>query len=176
MNNITKDPVLVILVTLNCKFCHQLFNVWDKIINEMLLIYPKLRFPTHTIESKKYKYPPIFVHQNKINNKLFPYDLNNYILWYPMVMLIPGDSWDKCIMNHTEKLSNIQIMNSKINNQGLLENVNIWDIYKEKNYSIWLKEALTKININNSSKSYEQIIKKINDIQPVRKIYTLTSR
>lgn len=146
------QPVLVVLMTKNCYFCENLLKIWDQVINIMLSIHPQLRFPTNTIDTIKFKHPPLYVHNNTINYNLFPKDLNNYILWYPVVMLIPGDSWDMAnahlgINNHV-KLQGVQIMNSKVID-GLIKPFNKYDIMKPDNFGLWLKEVLKNISIKN---------------------------
>lgn len=147
-------PVLVILMRKNCHFCEALIKSWDKIIQSLLLIYPQLRFPISTIHTKQYQYPPIYIENDTINYNLFPKDLSNYILWYPFVMLIPGESWDECHLNlginNTAKLQNVQIMNSQINN-GIIKPYNQYDMRLYKKYpdyfTHWFKESLKKLTL-----------------------------
>jgi hypothetical protein len=145
-----KEPVLVVLVTKNCQFCDELLKIWDKIVQAMLSIYPKLRFPVNTIETKQYRYPPLYVEKNTINYNLFPKDLSQYIIWYPMVMLIPGDSWDQCNeklgLYNTAKLNHVQIMNSKMVD-GYIKPYNQYNIKNLSSYTDWLIMALQNLNI-----------------------------
>src|SRR6516162_6234452 len=91
------DPVLIVLLTTKkCPFCDALIKIWPQMIQSLLQIYPKLRFPVKTIDTIKYQYPPIYVHNNMIDINLFPKDLSQYIIWYPFIMLVPGDVWDRC--------------------------------------------------------------------------------
>ena len=142
-------PVLVILITKNCYFCENLLKIWDQVIKSMLSIYPQLRFPSSTVDTIKFQHPPLYVHNNTINYNLFPKDLSNYILWYPFIMLIPGDSWDQCNLNlgvnNTTKLQNVQIMNSVITND-IIKPFNKYNITKPENFGLWLKEALQNIS------------------------------
>lgn len=147
-------PVLIILMRKNCYFCELLIKSWDNIIQSLLSVYPQLRFPISTIDTKQYQYPPIYVHNDTINYNLFPKDLSNYILWYPFVMLIPGDSWDECNLNlginNTAKFKNVQIMNCKQDDNGINRAYNQYDMRLYKKYPEyfihWLKDALKKIN------------------------------
>lgn len=147
------DPVLVILLSPpeKCIWCNYLLQNWDVSIQSLLSVYPNLKFPPATEETKKYKYPPIIVHNRTIDTKIFPKDLfNYYVLWTPMIMLIPGESWDKCNQNlspsNTVKLENVQVMNGKISSHGL-EYSQIHDIRKPESFSTWLKETLPGSNI-----------------------------
>lgn len=141
------DPVLVVLLSPNCGWCEFLINNWDVSIKSMLSVYPKLKFPPTTENTTKYIYPPIIVRDKTINTKIFPKDLFNYfILWTPMVMLIPQVSWNKCIKNPSLKLENVQVMNGVTNNHGI-EYSQLWDIRKPESFGLWLKEALKNMNI-----------------------------
>ena len=67
----SQDPVLVVLVTKNCKFCDELLKIWDQLIQALLSVYPNLQFPTTSIETKQYQYPPIYINKNTIIFKIF---------------------------------------------------------------------------------------------------------
>ena len=47
-------PILVVLMRKDCHFCEALIKLWDKIIQSLLSVYPQLRFPVQTIETKQY--------------------------------------------------------------------------------------------------------------------------
>lgn len=152
------DPVLVVLLSPNCGWCEFLINNWDVSIKSMLSVYPKLKFPPTTENTTTYKYPPIIVRDKTINTKIFPKDLFNYfILWTPMVMLIPQASWDKCIKNPSLKLENVQVMNGVTNNHGI-EYSQLWDIRKPESFGLWLKEALKNMNIYTENKENNENI------------------
>jgi len=163
-------PILIILIKKDCVFCELLLKNWDKIIQSILTVYPQMRFPIQTVETKQYKYPPIHVENNTINYNLFPKNLSNYILWYPFIMLIPGYSWDQCNlnlgMNNTSSFENVQIMNANITN-GIIKpfnqyNMRITTKYTEY-FTIWIKEALKNITYKNE-KFFLKPIEYTNDI------------
>ena len=108
-----KEPVFVALVSSTCNPCKMLLNGWDKLTETIIKHYPKLRFPAQTPETNKYKYPPIMIHNNNIN-AIFPKDLLKYMYWYPIMLLIDGNEWDKGMANKDYIFENIQIMNSEL--------------------------------------------------------------
>jgi len=140
------EPVLVFLLSSNCMWCDYLLKNWDVTVNALVSVYPNIRFPLPIEETKKYKYPPIILNHNQLHPS-YPKDLLNYhILWAPMILLIPGNVWDECMLNLNKKLYNMEIMNSNmINNK--IEYLQKWDIRKPENFSNWLLEALKIKNI-----------------------------
>lgn len=137
------DPVLVLIISPihECIHCEALMNIWHKVTDSLLSAYPKLKFPVSTIDTKQYKYPPIILKDKKVPS-IYPKDLNNYCyLWTPMTILVPGQSWHKCLANPDAKLENIQIMNSKIAN-GIYQPVPTWNTRVAENFGLWLKESL----------------------------------
>jgi hypothetical protein len=145
------DYVLVTIVSNNCPHCAELLKIWNNVTNELLKVYPSLRFPVSTIETKQYKYPPIMIHNKNLNTNLFPKDLLVYEkYWTPIVLLIPSASWDKCNEklgpnNHTT-LENVYIMNSTIVN-GKLTPIPIYNTKDPVQFGVWLKDTLNNIQI-----------------------------
>ncbi len=158
------DPVLVVLVSSpnECYHCEALLKIWHKITESLLAVYPKLKFPSATLDTKHYKYPPIMIKNNKIGNA-FPKDLSNYInqswTWNPMTILIPGESWQKSLKENV-KLENVHIMNSYLVND-VYQYIPTWNTKIPDNFGLWLKETLPKIQ--NQIKFFPSIIEKINN-------------
>lgn len=158
------DPVLVVLVSQpnECHHCEALLKIWHKITNSLLTVYPKLKFPNATLDTKNYKYPPIMIKDNQISSS-FPKDLNNYFnkswTWNPMTLLIPGESWQRSLKEDV-KLENVQIMNSKLVDD-IYQYIPIWNTRNEDNFGLWLKETLPKIH--QPIKFFPSIIEKINN-------------
>jgi hypothetical protein len=145
------DPVLIVLLSSECSWCNYLLKNWDVTIQALLQVYPKLKFPSSNKDTKKYKYPPIIAENKSIDIYQYPKDLSNYIiLWLPMIMLVPGDVWDKCNQQlgpyDKSKLENIQIMNGIYINDKL-EYKQQWDIRKPEHFASWLSDALKNLNI-----------------------------
>lgn len=148
------EPVLITLISSKCTPCLNLMNIWNNVTQSLINTYSKLRFPVATEETKQYKYPPIIINNWVIDSNIYPKDLTNYILWTPITLLIPGDSWNYC--NETlgpkneRKLKNVQIMNSKWEN-NTYKNFPFWDTSSPLAFSTWLTEALNKIHVINIS-------------------------
>ena len=158
------EPVLVVLVqpSHECVHCEALMKIWPKVTQSLLTVYPKLKFPIPIHETKKYKYPPILIKNNQVA-PIYPHDLNNYCGkdgWSPMVLLIPGESWQKAIKDPKAniKLENVQIMNSKLDN-NILVPFNKWKTKDPKNFGLWLKEVLPKLH---PIQFFPSILEKIN--------------
>jgi len=151
------EPVLVVLMSPanQCQWCNYMLKNWDVNINAMLSVYPKLRFPKPNDETKQYKYPPIIIQNKTIDSKLYPKELfNYYLLWSPIVMLIPGESWDECNQqlgpNNYKKFKNVQVMNGVSSDKYPVYN-QIYDIRKPESFGTWIKEALNNINVSTSN-------------------------
>ena len=164
------DPVLVVLISPSheCVHCEALMKIWHKITEVLLSIYPKLKFPQTTIDTKHHKYPPIMIKDKKISS-VFPKDLSNYCgqwwSWSPMTILIPGESWQKA--KDGSKLENIHIMNSKMAN-GIMHYDPIWNTKDPNQFGLWLKETLPKTQI--PIKFFPSIIEKINNPEPKKDV------
>jgi hypothetical protein len=133
------------MVSDQCPHCNALLKIWDQVTEELLKICPNLRFPIQTVETLQYKYPPIMVKNKTLNTNIFPKDLTTYMTneyWYPIVLLIPGESWENAL--NGGKLTNIQILNTKEIN-GKLKYVPTWDTRKVEPYGLWLKDTLPKM-------------------------------
>ncbi len=52
------DPVLVVLIAPSdqCVYCEALMKIWHKVTDSLISVYPKLKFPQATIDTKQYKY------------------------------------------------------------------------------------------------------------------------
>ena len=143
------DPVLVVLLrSEKCQHCDDLLKIWSQMIQSLLTIYPQLRFPIKTIDTIQFQYPPIYVKNNTINVNLFPKDLSQYIIWYPLIMLIPGESWDECNKKlgpyNPATLKNVQIMNGQYKN-GVVTGEYKWNTHHINDFILWFKDALSKI-------------------------------
>ncbi len=154
------EPILVALISPSqeCVHCDAMIKIWDKITTSLLSVYPKLKFPQHTPDTKQYKYPFIMVRNKKVPS-IFPKDLNTYCsenwTWRPMILLIPGDSWNKSLKSNI-KLENVQIMNSKLIN-NVMSPVATWLTNNPDNFGLWLKETLPKVQIKFFPSILEQI-------------------
>jgi hypothetical protein len=143
------DYVFVTILSNNCPHCSELLKIWNNVTAELIKVYPTLRFPVSTIDTKQYKYPPIIVHNDTINTNLYPKDLLTYKKhWTPIVLLVPSASWDKCNEklgpNNIVGLENVYIMNSTIVN-GKLSPIPIYNTKDPVQFGIWLKDTLTMI-------------------------------
>lgn len=144
------DYVLVTLLSNNCNHCTELLKIWNNITTELLKVYPTLRFPIATIDTKQYKYPPIIIHNKTINTNLYPKDLLTYEkYWTPITLLIPSVSWDKCNQklgtNNIHILENVYIMNSTIFNDKLTP-IPVYNTKDPTQFGLWLKDTLNIIN------------------------------
>ena len=181
MLNIKTEPVFVALVSSTCNPCKLLLNGWDVLTNTLVKNYPKLRFPNHTQETKKYKYPPVMIHNNTINS-IFPKDLNNYLHWYPIMLLIDGNEWDKGMSNKDYIFDKVQIMNSQVINNKVTY-LRIKNENNPEDIVSWVKDTSevfkkTELNMSNTNPvSYiAPIIKKIKEEDICKNTLGLISR
>lgn len=155
------DPVLVVIIApLNeCVFCEALMKIWPKVTESLLSIYPKLKFPEHTNDTKNYKYPPIIMKNKQLDSK-HPKDLINYCgqfwSWTPMTLLVSGESWKNAL--NGGKLENVQIMNSKLVN-NILKPFPTWNTKNPTQFGLWLKDTLPKVQ--NQIQLYPSILEPI---------------
>lgn len=132
---IIKMSVIIILLSPShkCIWCDYVLKNYDSIIKNILLV-SNYRFPMANHETKSYQYPPIIVHDKKID-PIYPKELLNYhIEWSPMFMLVDGNAWDN------GKLENVRVMNSTIVDNKI-KYKQIYDIRKHENFTNWLKET-----------------------------------
>jgi hypothetical protein len=84
-------PMLVRIMASTCRHCGPLKENWPAIEAGVRQIIPNLR--TIEIEVDGTKGPWII-------DSALPSDLNKYTVWFPMIILINGNLWDKAMAGH----------------------------------------------------------------------------
>lgn len=130
------EPIVVFYKSSMCRHCNNLTAIWDKVQVSLKEVYPKLRF---------------FVLLAKDNSGTFdentaPKDIIRYGKWYPMILLIPGPTWDAAMANLGPKnpieiKDGVQIMNATWD-KGQLAYTQKYDIRKTEEFAKWLKDSL----------------------------------
>ena len=138
------EPTLVLYKSNMCRHCTALSNIWDtppnkdedSVLSALKKVYPKLRFYVLTAKDNT----------GKFDENTAPKDLIRYGKWYPMILLIPGRTWDTAMSklgpkNDIQLVEGVQIMNG-IWEGNELKYVQKYDIRKPTEFAKWLKESL----------------------------------
>lgn len=138
------EPVVVFYKSNTCRHCASLLSIWDKppskdedsVITAMKKVYPKIRF--FIVSSKD--------NSGKFDENTAPKDLIRYAKWFPMILLIPGKTWDLAMSklgpkNDVQLTDGVQVLNG-VWDKGELKYVYRYDIRKPSEFAKWLREAL----------------------------------
>jgi hypothetical protein len=146
----THEPVVVLYKSNQCGHCTRLSTIWDNppgkgedsCVSAMRKVYPKIRFYTLTVKENN----------GKFDENTAPKDLFRYRFWFPMILLVPGKTWDAAMAqlgpkNNVRIQDGVQIMNGawsidKTSKQEVILNVQKYDIRKPVKFAEWLKESL----------------------------------
>jgi len=83
-----------------------------------------------------------------IDIRNFPKDLRRYLLWFPMLLLIPSDTWDEANRhlgpNSSSRLNGIYVMNGKFEDNRLIRE-EIWDRSLTDSYVSWVTSVFTEV-------------------------------
>lgn len=138
------EPTLVLYKSNMCRHCTALSNIWDSPPNKdeesvtgaLKKVYPKLRFYVLTAKDNT----------GKFDENSAPKDLIRYGKWYPMILLVPGRTWDSAMSklgpkNDVPLIEGVQIMNGMWEGNEL-KYVQKYDIRKPTEFARWLRESL----------------------------------
>jgi len=138
------EPTVVLYKSSMCRHCTALSNIWDtapskddeSVTGALKKVYPKLRFYVLTAKDNT----------GRFDENTAPKDIVRYGKWYPMILLIPGKTWDAAMSklgpkNDVELVDGVQIMNG-FWDKGELKYQQKFDIRKSAEFAKWLKEAL----------------------------------
>lgn len=85
----TPAPTLVIYKTPQNLQCMRLMNNWDDTKKSLLTVCPNLRVFSVTADNDK----------GEFDVNAAPKDLIRYNAWFPMIILVPGQTWDSAMDN-----------------------------------------------------------------------------
>lgn len=141
---IAPEPTVVLYKSSMCRHCTALSNIWetapskdeDSVTSALKKVYPKLRFYVLTAKDNT----------GKFDENTAPKDLIRYGKWYPMILLVPGKTWDAAMSklgpkNDVELVDGVQIMNG-LWDKGELKYQQKYDIRKPAEFAKWLKDSL----------------------------------
>lgn len=130
------EPVVVLFKSNGCRHCQSLWNIWDNVTAALKVVYPKLRFYVLTAKDNR----------GGFDENTAPKDLARYGKWFPMILLVPGHTWDSAmanlgIKNPVEIKDGVQIMNAVWKGSDLTYEQK-YDIRKPEDFAKWLKDSL----------------------------------
>ena len=107
MSSSIPEPTIVLYKSSVCRHCQSLTNIWDSVTAALKGVHPKIRFYTLTAKDNT----------GKFDENIAPKDLIRYGKWYPMILLVPGKTWDAAMANLGPKnpieiKDGVQIMNA----------------------------------------------------------------
>ncbi|CAH6420776.1 Hypothetical protein HVR_LOCUS1288 [uncultured virus] len=129
------EPTVVLYKSSVCRHCTALANIWDNVVTALKAVNPKLRFYVLTAKDNS----------GKFDENTAPKDLFRYAKWFPMILLVPGRTWDSAMANLGPKnpieiKDGVQIMNAYWNDDKL-EYSQKYDIRKPEEFVKWLKDS-----------------------------------
>lgn len=159
------EPTLVFYKSSMCKHCQNLTNIWDSVKHALKGVHPGLRFYEVTATDNT----------GKFNENIVPKDLLRYGRWFPMILLIPGRTWDDAMANlgpknPVEIREGVQIMNAKWEDRNFRYNQE-YDIRNPAEFSKWLREALNNSEFkrvqNGESVVSTPVVRPVQRVEPV---------
>jgi len=146
------EPIIVFYKSEKCGYCTSLSKIWDKpesnsgksIVSAIKEKYPNMRF--FTVQCKEM--------DGKFDENTIPKDLLRYGKWFPMILLIPGNLWDRAMSklgpnNDVKLFDGIQIMNAlwKDNGKDLeLKYEHKYDIRNPLEFVKWIDNSYQNEN------------------------------
>lgn len=137
----TSPHVLILYKSEQCHHCRDLVKKWDSedknkvtVISEVKKKYPNIR---HDIVDSK---------NGSIDLTKYPKDILRFNGWFPMVLLIPGHSWDNVMANlGTEdegKLENVEVLNGNFDDDGVLTYTQKYNMMEPQHYVRWISDVM----------------------------------
>lgn len=130
------EPTLVLYKSSMCRHCQNLTNIWDSVKVALTGVYPKLRFYELTAKDNS----------GKFDENIHPKDLSRYSRWFPMILLVPGKTWDAAMSNlgprnPIEIKDGVQMMNAKWEGNDIKYDQK-YNIQNPADFAKWLREGL----------------------------------
>lgn len=126
------DPVVVFWHCLSVPKSVKVADIWNNAVFQMKMWYPNFRYVVVTTQNVC----------DSFNLDLAPVTLNDCRRWFPLVMLVPGETWDIAMEDNVSSiLQGTQIYNGKIVNDNI-EYQPRWDDYNAATYADWLIEGV----------------------------------
>lgn len=128
------DLVLVFYKSEACGHCLRLAELWPEIEKEVVKNYPKVK--------------PVIVTAKKLDGEFdynkFPKGLLKFRAWFPMILLIPAEDWNKAMTmlgpNSSYNFDRVSIMNGKREGDKI-EHKPEYNPMKKEDYVLWIKSA-----------------------------------
>ncbi len=135
MSSKISEPVCVKWTAQGCHHCDNLSKIWPQVQEAMKKVHPNLRFVHINSPSRN----------GEFNEKLFPKSLKKYKKWYPMVLLVPGATWDNAMQSNNtstpiDLVEGVVIMNG-FRKDGIQYNYK-YNITKPEEFAKWLKDTI----------------------------------
>ena len=164
------EPVLVSLRAKDCGHCQKLSSIWTDVTTELRKSYPNLRYFVLELNSMR----------DQLDVNTAPKGLTPYTKWYPMILLVPGGTWDAAMANLGPKnpieiKTGVQVMNASWNADELSYGPPKYDIRKKEDFVRWMKDSLDNDEFKRANSSVNNGIQKsplivpttTNPIQPL---------
>jgi hypothetical protein len=121
--------VLVVIKADTCGHCQRLTPLLPDTFKAVKKEYPDINI--QLIEMKS-------MSKNDFDTKKYPQGLKEYLVWFPMILLIPTSTWEK----GGEMRKGVQIMNAKRNNSGeIVQSLNC-NFMNKDSFVKWIKESM----------------------------------
>lgn len=173
------EPVILLYKSKSCGYCASVSKIWDNSNNNDISISAALKNVNPNVRFFNIN---SLDRSGKFDENLAPSDLIRYGgVKYPLVLLIPGKSWDLAMQklgpnNDIKLIEGVKVMNYK-NNDGKLELDEKYNILIPSDYERWFQECQNDddfrkiqygVNISSVSNSISSnIINKNNNIVPL---------
>lgn len=142
----TSEPVIVLYKSSACSHCLTLSGIWDtppskdedSITGAIKKAYPKIRFHVLTVKDNS----------GRFDENLAPKDLIRYAVWFPMILLIPGKTWDLAMSklgpnNDVKLLDGVQVMNGIwVDGELKAKSGPKYNTRKPSDFVQWIKDSL----------------------------------
>lgn len=124
------EAVVVLYKSETCAYCNSLMKIWDGITAELKKINPRIRIEVVTAIDNG----------GRFDETLYPKDLLKFGAWFPMILLIPGRSWDAARTSGSP-LDGVHGMNASVEGSRV-KYAHKYDIRKPSEFGRWLKDTL----------------------------------
>jgi len=123
--------VVVIIKSADCPHCVNLSKNIDEIKSKLYGVAPDIRIVVVDLASRR----------DPIDDRVYPACLSKYKVWVPMILYVPGKSWDDCLSGHAHTFEGEHVMNGKMVDGNIVPRQS-YDIRQPGVFSEWLEEVL----------------------------------
>jgi hypothetical protein len=131
------SPVIILVKAKGCPACTSFAKIWDKGRMMSTSVLTAIKKVTPDVRIVEINLPTM---GSKVPSNI-PSAVNNFLSWFPMVMFVPGQTWDNAMkdLSKNTPLYGVKVFNGS-DDTGTLTHVNEFDNMKASDYTLWMEK------------------------------------